>query len=220
MSAQSAAYRWDEQDWYEDQGHYGYGSDDTEDDAERQDWGDAHDELEGTSKAEHFAHSLMRSAAPLWCAATLFAPPDRGDEPLFAWLFEGKHIEHDPDAMHTENKEVELTDPEERVARQMPDQWGNQDYGQRLRRVRSNPETGYLSGGESTAIHLGCIPVEMFAGVVEGYLEHIDQTQSLSDDNRAAYREFAMSKKRDGNERDVDILEELIAAVETATDHQ
>lgn len=208
MSAQSAAYRWQEEDWFDDQDHYGYGSDDGSEGEEE--WGAAHAELDGTSKPEHLAHRLMRSAAPLLCAATLFGTPDRG----YQHHVDAEGIEyapdHDPTACHRERRRVELSDPEHRVAREMPDQWHNQDFGQRLRRVRENSETGYLSGGESTAIYIADIKKEEFESIVDIYLA----MQALPPKQEAKYREFAMSRKRDGGERDVDILEKLIAAVE------
>ena len=207
MSAQSAAYRWEEQDWFDDQGHYGYG----DDEEEEQEWGEAHDELQGTSKPEHLAHRLMRSAAPLLCAATLFGTPDRGYQPHVDAEGIQHAPDHDPSACHHERHRVELSDPAHRVPREMPDQWHNQDFGQRLRRVRENPETGYLSGGESTAIYIADVEKEEFASIVDIYLA----MQALPPKQEAKYREFAMSRKRDGGERDVDILEKLIAAVES-----
>lgn len=211
MSTQSAAYRWDEPEWFADQGHYGHGDGDTDEaDCDDREWGGAHSFTTGTSKPEHLAHRLMRSAARLLCAATLFGTPDRGFQPHV----DAEGIEHapnhDPEAMHHERGEVELTDPLHRVPQEMPEQWGSADFGQRLHRVRKNPQTGYLSGGESTAIYIADVSKQEFASIVDIYLS----MQGLPPKQESKYREFAMSKKRDGDMRDVDILEQLIAAVE------
>lgn len=202
-----AAYQWEERDWFEATDAYGYGDD--EHDHSQHD-----DSTLGVSKSEHLAHRLMRSAAPLLCAATLFGTPDRGFEPHTA--AEGITVtpDHDPDATHHEREEVELSDPEVRVPREMPAQWGHADFGQRLRRVRQNPENGYLSGGESTVIYIADVSYEEFASLVEIYLA----CKQLPPKQESKYREFALKQKRAGDQRDVDILETLIAAVETPHD--
>lgn len=67
-----------------------------------------------------------------------------------------------------------------------------------------------LSGDESTAIYIADIPLGEFMGIVDIYLS----VQGLPPSQERQYREFALKEKRKGEDRDVDVLEKLIAAVE------
>lgn len=208
------AYRWEESDWYEASNAPNYQDSDEHhkrvDLGEGKEWGVAHDFREGTSKYAWLAHDIHKHVAPALCATTLLDPPDRGLEPLFAWLFDDDPIESDPDALHHENRAVELGKPAVRVPKTGGDQWGNPDYGQYRHRRRVNKETGYVSGGESTGIYLGDIPAERFLAVVDTVLA----VSNLPPRQRREIRQYASSAKRDGNKRDVEILERVLFLVD------
>jgi hypothetical protein len=211
-------YRWDETEWFESQSYPGY--DDTDSDADSEyaahgqgeAWGGAHDFREGKSKPEWVAHQLLREVAPKLCATTLFDTPDRN------W---GRHLaaegidaspswDHDSGAMHHQRGEVELTEPRHRIPKAMPAQWGQQDYGQTQRRKRVNETAGYLSGGASTGVYLPDVPLGVFVEVVDTYLA----LKELSERERDKVRQYAITEKRDGNDRDIDILKRVVAMVE------
>jgi hypothetical protein len=202
-------YRWDEREWFESQSYPGY-DDDAESEATDLDSG--HDAHDGKSKPEWVAHQLLREVAPKLCATTLFDTPDRN------W---GRHLaaegittspswDHDPGAMHHERGEVELTEPRHRIPKAMPAEWGYRDYGQSRRRKRVNETAGYLSGGASTGVYLPDVPLAVFIEVADTYLA----LKQLGVDERRKVREYAIMEKRDGNDRDVDILERVVAMVE------
>ena len=214
-----AQYRMDESDWFAQRELPGYEEDDETEETANDDyvaqgqgdeWGVHHDFTDGTSKYESLAHDCLRSVARLLCSTTLFKAPDRGLEPLFAWLLDDEDLveEHDPYALHSENREVELTDPELHIPRSMPDQWANVDYGQYRHRRRVNEETGYVTGGESTGVYIADSPEPVFMEAVEIFLIG----QDFMERREQELRGYARSLKREGQLRDVDILEKVIYA--------
>ena len=218
-----AQYRMEESDWFESREMPGYESesdDETEETAnddyvahgQGDEWGVHHDFVEGSSKHENLAHRYLSSVARLLCARTLFGAPDRGHEPLFAWLLDDEELvdEHDPSALHSMKREVELSDPQLHIPRSMPDQWGGVDFGQYRHRRRLNEETGYISGGESTGIYLADSPEPLFMEAVNLYL----MGQNFMERRAEELRSYARSLKREGQLRDVDILERVIYAAD------
>ena len=204
-----AEYRWREADWFQARDYYGHDDADGDGDGDGEDTS-GHRNYGTTSKADWLAHQLLRRTGRLLCATTLFAPPDRGVEPLFAWLFDDELVAHDPDAMHHENAEIELTDPIVRLGRIAGEEFGTAEYTQQRHRRRVNLEYGYLSGGESTGVIIADRPMDAFLEVVDIYLE----IKSLDFERTAELRELARREKQAGERRDVDILARVIAAAE------
>lgn len=113
-----------------------------------------------------FAFDMLLESGTMLCGETLL---EEGDLPgrhmawLFAWLEHGdavdEHVDADPSAMHTDNEEVELTQPRIRPP--------SENATEQRYRKRYNPKTGAITGGEGTWCELEPRPVEKFLGVVE-----------------------------------------------------
>lgn len=202
-----AEYRWCESEWFEQREYYGYDDADEDDDRDR----GGHCNYGTTSKADWLAHQLLRRTGRLLCSTALFAPPDRGVEPLFAWLFDDEEIDHDPDAMHHENAEIELTEPIVRLGNIAGKEFGTTEYTSERYQKRVNPEHGYISGGESTGVIIADRPKAAFLEVVDIYLAMKDLKWSRAEQ----LREYAEAEKLSGEARDVDILASVIAAAES-----
>lgn len=201
--------------WYDQLGeHPGYQDDDADPD---RDYGQAHSFLPGKTYEEYVAHDILRRTGRLLCATTLLDPPDLPGgrmRQLFAWLFEDEHLEHDPTAMHHANAEVELSDPEVRVAKSAPGEWGFTDYRQSRHRKRVADESGYISGGESTGVLIADRPLPAFMDIVDVVLA----LSNLPPKQQTEVRQFARSAKQAGDEKDVDILAKVLAMAKP-TDH-
>ena len=156
---------------------------------------------------EIIAFRLLRDTGTMLCAATLFGDPDRG------W---GSHLEaegiqyapgHDSLAMHHERREVELPDP---AARPPTETVRDQRH-----RVRVNEETGYMTGGHSTAVVLQDRSLSEFIAVLNLWLE--GRCQFVPDSIKRDARDLAYRRKRAGDTRDVDVLTEVVAFVREET---
>jgi len=177
------------------------------------DWGDRHTFVTGTTKAEYVAHSLLKQSATILCPVTLHAPPDRGKEPLFEFLFgDGdSDLDHDPDALHTERKPVVLSDPELHVPKSFPDGFAPEESGQYRFRRRYNEEYGYVTFGGKIANR----PTDEFMEVVDNLLDWLVGQDDNPIDRETAdgIRDGAYHLKIDGQKDDVDIMEEVIEDV-------
>jgi len=214
----SDAYRLEEREWFDrdawaDADAYR----DSDEHAARADvgegdeWGHAHSPTTGTDKHAWLAFKILKQTGRVLCATTLFAPPDRPDvapwTPALSLIFDDEplDIEHDPDAIHERNREVELTDSEVVVPKSAPEQWGGVAYAGYS--GRTNPETGYLSGGESTGCVIADRPLPEFMHVVETVLALAQLPPQRHEETRA----YAEQLKREGELRDRDILARVLA---------
>jgi hypothetical protein len=201
---ESAAYRWSETEWYDQTG-----ANDTES-ADEPDYGPHHDEYGGTSRAEWVAHGILRETARLLCARTALEDPYAGGDLAEAVALV---LDDDPghdgrgDELHVDNHEVELSDPTMVLGRTAGEGWGIREYGQFRRRRRVNPETGYVSGGESTGVLIADRPLPEFMAVVDLVL----MSNVTGPDEATEIREWARSEKCEGQQRDVDILSGVLA---------
>ncbi|QIO25417.1 hypothetical protein [Haloarcula sp. JP-L23] len=130
-----------------------------------------HDEVTGTSPAEHIAfQQLLKFTRPL-CWATLNETPNRGLRPHFAWLDgEPLGVNSDLGALHTEQKQVELTDPSIYVPKSHETSGNPINYRQERHQRRYNPETGYINWGETTTTALPEIDEDTYYQAVGMYL--------------------------------------------------
>ena len=176
-------------------------------------WGTAHDFREGKSREEVVAHRLLRQSGTAMCATTAFHPPDRREQVLCAWLFDGlgtaHAIEHDEWALHHRNEEVELTEPCWTVAKDVPQGFADSEYGQYRHRSRLNKEAGYVTGGETTAVYIADRPLQDFLTVVS----EACRLYNVRAEEAIQLLRFATKAKRAGDQRDVDILEEVICRI-------
>jgi len=173
------------------------------------DWGVRHTFHHGTTKAEYVAHSLLKQSATVLCPVTLHAPPNRGKEPLFNFLFgDADELEHDPDALHTEREAVELSDPELHVPKEFPDGFAPDESVQYRLRRRYNDEYGYVSFGGKIANR----PTDEFMEIVDSVLDYLVGRDDTALDRETAdgIREGALHCKLDGEMDDVEIMEEVV----------
>lgn len=156
---------------------------------------------------EIIAFRLLRDTGEMLCAATLFGDPDRG------W---SSHVgaegiqfapDHDPLAMHTERRAVELSEP---AARPPTETVRDQRH-----RVRVNEEMGYMSGGHSTACVLQDRSIDEFVSVLNLWLT--GRGKFVPDSIKRDARDLAYRRKREGEMRDVDILTEIVEFVREET---
>jgi len=187
-------------------------ADDPDPTPEDRDWG-IHHHFKPDDKNEQIAHSLLRESATMLCYRTLFLPAWNGGRlaELCAWLFEGRCIDGRGEAMHKEKREVELTDPELHIPKNASDEFGTHEYGQYRHRRRVNPETGYISAGESTSVHIQDRPEEQFLTLVREWLHARDG--ELWDWQREQTIQYARRLKRGGDEGDVDVLTKVVKKV-------
>lgn len=114
-----------------------------------------HSECDGVDDAAYIARQLVLDNIQPVCAAHRYGTPNRGFAPHFAWLFdEPLGVGSDLDAMHAEQRTVELSDPAIHLPKQRKTSHGFEEYRQVQHRRRYNPETGYINWGESTATEI------------------------------------------------------------------
>lgn len=156
---------------------------------------------------EIIAFKLLRDTGTMLCAATLFGDPDRGWSAHAA--AEGIEFTpgHDPAAHHTENREVELSEPAVRPP--------TETVRDQRHRVRVNEEVGYLTGGHSTAVVMKDRSLEEFIAVVNLWLE--GRNTDVPDGIKRDARDLAYRRKREGKTRDVDVLSEIVRFVREET---
>jgi hypothetical protein len=201
----SRPYGWSETEFYD---RMDSGEDDSDD--ENAEHGPHHREYGGTSRAEWIAHGILRETARLLCARTALEEPWAGGD-----LAEAVALVLDDDSghdgraseTHTENREVELSDPTMVLGRSAGAGWGIREYGQYRRRRRINPETGYISGGESTGVLIADRPLPAFMAVVNLVL----MSNVTGPDEATEIRAWARAEKQAGQQRDVDILSGVLA---------
>lgn len=212
---ESGNYRWQEDEWFTATDAPGYQESDEAreraDIGEGEEWGQAHDFTVGTDKYEWVAWDIYLQVAPAYCAASLWGPtelPGGRDAQLCAWLFDGECISDERVwAMHEENEQMELSEPQLHIPKRAPEKAGMKDYGQYRYRRRVNPETGYITGGASTAVVVGDLPKEEFMTVISTILSMSD----LMPDAVAEVRRFARQLKSAPNDmRDVEIVERVL----------
>jgi hypothetical protein len=193
-------------------------------------WGSQHDETEDhqvtghdpdpfdykTERHGYVAHQSLRPHAPKYDPEALFSAPNYDHEPYELRCLADTIGLRDKHALHTENREIELTDPEIRVSKEMPDQFGNVNYGQTRHRSRVNTETGLVTGP-----YLGCLPEAEFLDIVHSVVDHLGHPDhyALSEDEKNELLAAAASRKADGD-RDVHILSDLTERVTNAANNQ
>jgi hypothetical protein len=189
------------------------GSDDT-DDSEVD-----HERVDPNDPAEIIAHSILRETATMICAATL------KDEPgiegghiakLFAFL-DGETW--NDDALHTENKAVELTDPSIRLGNHAPNSSLVGEFGCERHRKRYNPEVGYITGGETTGVLIQDRPIDELVDVVEQWARGVATRDkngvSESDvDDAVAYARRLKENSHHNGFRDADIMAKVVERVQ------
>ncbi|WP_226043306.1 hypothetical protein [Natrinema sp. DC36] len=107
--------------------------------------------------------------------------------------------------LHDEPCEVEVSNPEVFIPKQAPEWHADGEYGAMSHRVRVNEEHGNLTGP--------LVPdrkYDPFMSGVEELLGHWSDELNLSDNNIDTLRETADRRKRDGDDRDVDIMSKLM----------
>lgn len=187
--------------------HDWWGENDVEDD---QTTGHDPDEFEyKRERAEWVAHDILKQTGTLVCPIALNAEPDRMAS-LFEWLETGEaKTGHDPGSIHTENKRVELTEPEVFVPLQTREEYGGKtkEYGQRPSRSRYNPEHGYIVGPQILDRS-----TEEFMDIVELVLGHMvaDTDIGLSERERDRLERDARRLKESGDRRDTDVLATIL----------
>ena len=197
---------------YPREDYFGEDDDDTEiaqrDEDLNRDWGVHHQFRDENDRNAIIAHRFLRESATMLCAETLFGSPNNGGRTaeLCAWLFDGECIDGRAWAMHHENCEIELTDPELHLGRTGSEEFGTQEYGQFRHRRRFNPLTGYITNGETTSVFIQDRPLEEFLDVVGTAIEIYDPRTPTADEVLAR----ATRLKRKGESRDVDIMERVV----------
>ena len=133
-----------------------------------------HSELAGTEEAEYIARQLVQSFVEPICTTTLDETPNRGFAPHFAYIFDGEPLGKgsDLDAMHKENRAVELSEPCFHIPKQHDT--GNRivENRQHRHRRRYNPETGYINWGETTSTGIPHFQYEVYDQCVNNYLSN------------------------------------------------
>lgn len=161
--------------------------------------------------AQWKAHHYLKQSADLISPIALHAAPDRGWEPHLS----AEGIEdapgHDPTALHQENHEVPMREPEVYVPKRHEGTFGSFDYRQRRYQSRSDDTYGYVSGPL-----IADQPTEQFLDAVRYWLalrayRRGERPEDL-DEYELVLRD-AERLKRKGTMRDVDILATLIEDV-------
>jgi len=152
------------------------------------------------------AKGILLKTATVLCSTTLFetpALPGGQTQQLSAWLFEDECLDHDPNAHHHENREVELSEPEIRPP--------TESVRDQRHRKRVNEEVGYISGGHSTGVIVKPRPVNELADVLDEWLN--GRKDNVSTEIKQDARNKLYELKRDGDHSDVEILTIVIAYV-------
>lgn len=212
------AYNWEESDWFTERDYPGYGDSDEansrRDIGEGDDWGGSYEFRTGTTKEQWLAFKILQQTGRVLCATTLFDPPNRPDcalwTPALAFVFDGEQIAHDPRAMHHRNEERELSEPGIVNAKTASEAWGGVNYAGES--VRVEEHAGYLSGGESTGCIIADRPHDAFMHVIDTILP----LTNLTPRQQREVRTWMSDEKRQGDDRDVDLLEQFLAVALTA----
>lgn len=106
---------------------------------------------------------------------------------------------------------IELTEPQLYIGQSSRDESAPGEYGQQPARRRYNPETGYISGGETTATVLSDRPEGQFCEIVDAWLEYLGSR--LPEAHRDALATHARRLKRGGEHSDVEIMTRLVRRV-------
>ena len=164
-------------------------------------------------RASWKAHKVLREIATPVSKTAKHAPPDRGLEPLFAWLFADSEDDlirdHDPLSIHTERCEVELTRPVVHVPREYwGEEFGVTEYGQKRFRRRFDPEHGYLGG-----VDFEDLPMDKFMTLVEDVLADLKVEHSFRQSKIDGWLEDAKQLKRKQDITDQDALTEVLFRV-------
>ncbi|ADB63904.1 hypothetical protein Htur_5016 (plasmid) [Haloterrigena turkmenica DSM 5511] len=107
--------------------------------------------------------------------------------------------------LHDEPCEVEVSDPAVFIPKRAPDWHADGEYGAMSHRVRVNEEHGNLTGPL-----VPDRPKPDFMEGVNDLLGHWGDELDLSDGNLETLRETAERRKRNGDDRDVDIVAGLM----------
>ena len=198
-SPEDRPYGWSETEFY-----------DTVEDRDRETGPTGHDEYPGTDRLEWVSHDILKQTARLLCATTLFGTPDRGWTPHMAAHGIPDAPDHESTAMHHERRELELTEPRVAMGKTRGDAWGHREYGYTGHNERVTPETGYLSGGESTGVVIADRPTEEFLAVVD----LVVSAHCLRPAEADEVRTWAKKQKAAGEDRDVDILAGVLAMLD------
>lgn len=160
----------------------------------------------GTSKDEWIVATLQRGLTEMLCPYALNESPNRGVEPLFAYLFEEETVEHDPRSLHHDCEEVELPGPSvyPPQARHGASETDTAARKPSTSRWRVNPEHGYLVFGGIPRDQ----PTEEFLAFVDELIEAIE-TDPLDSECEAAL-ELARELKTRGDRSDSDICELIV----------
>jgi|AntDeeMinimDraft_4_1070355.scaffolds.fasta_scaffold00712_7 hypothetical protein len=190
-------------------------------------WGDSDEDSEHADldvdrpdpndPAEIIAHKLLRETATIICKSTLEddpKPPCRTAE-LFAFL-DGETW--DKYALHHENTVVELTDPVIRLGNHAPDSMLAGEWGTERHRKRYNPETGYITGDETTAVLIQDRPCDELLAVIEqwlyGFAARPKSGLTQSDvDEALQYAKRLKQNAHHNGFRDVDIMAKVVARI-------
>lgn len=152
------------------------------------------------------AHELLLDTATMLCKTTLLDEPWNGgriSEAIALVLDDDAAHDGRHEAMHHENREVELTDPCIRPP--------TATVRDQRHRKRMNEEMGYITGGESTGVIIQDRSLEEFMSVVQIWLE--GRRGELLDREKREARQLAARLKQQGELRDVDVLTKVVASV-------
>lgn len=161
--------------------------------------------------ASYKAHQILREVCDKHSKTAKHAPPDRGLGEwgaAFAFVFSGETIDHDPDAMHTERCNIELTEPIVHVPLETDRGTHTVDYRQHRHRKRIDPEHGYIGG-----VAFDELPIGEFLDVVEDVLSNAKAEHFFRDEKIEGWIAEAKEMKQDPAMSDQDVLTELIATM-------
>jgi hypothetical protein len=102
------------------------------------------------------AFNLLRETTTILCGTTLDDDPD-----------------DDPHSIPTENRPIELTDPAIRLGNHALDSNLPGELGTERHRKRFNPETGYITGGETTHVDIEKRPLPQLMELVEEWVRGV-----------------------------------------------
>ena len=172
------------------------------------------------------AHAILRETATILCGESLDGEPyldnvgdlahdQRKVAEAFAALDGERYGEY---ATHDENEEVELTDPTIRLGNTAPEstlvgEWGVERY-----RKRINPQTGYITGNETTYVAIKKRPLPKIMAVIEGWLRGVAarDDSGLTESEIQDLLDLARSLKKNQHQNkkdDFDIVEKVVERV-------
>jgi len=165
-------------------------------------WGDNDFEVADGEHADYgppdkdarLAHLILRQCTPKLCGRSVDELADDDEQ---------KQI-----VLDVAPANLELTEPELHIPKNGSETFGTQDYGQFRHRRRYHPESGYITGGESTWVELALVDHATLMECVEVAISLFDTLPRL--DRKA--RERANELKRNPNGPvDKDIMAQVIA---------